>query len=88
MGKHYVSIVTVRVKAPADYRPRISRYKFGYISDVKSASFQTEVKTKCIHVVKEQLEEQNPGVDLVYSATVEINGVAGIMGYSKNVSKG
>lgn len=84
MEKYYVSIVIVTVKARANYRPRVSKYKFGYFSDVKSAIFQLTAKEECIDAVKRQLEEQNPGVNLSYSASIEVNLVVGILGYTEN----
>lgn len=82
-GKNYLSVVTVKSKAPEGWKPRLLTFKFGYVSDTNSEQFQNTAKEECIKTVKEQLEEQNEGITLSVSASIDITKVVCVLGYNK-----
>lgn len=76
----YVGVVTVKTKAPQNYRPSVMTHKFGFLLDKKSEKVLEAIKAEHVDKVQSQLEENNPGVKLKCSATIELTPVVGFTG--------
>lgn len=66
----YVYLIDVKCVAPANYKPRTSTYKGIAFSGHKNIGAQ--LKEKAINDVREELEMQNPGVPLKFTASVSV----------------
>lgn len=84
MSKQYISIISVKVKTPLGYKPRSMTFKFGYVSDTNTPDFRKKTMDDYEEFVKKQLEEQNPGVPISVTSSMETTSVASINGYFKN----
>lgn len=84
MSKQYISIISVKVKTPLGYKPRSMTFKFGYVSDTNTSDFRKKTMDEYKEFVKKQLEEQNPGVPISVTSSMETTSVASINGYFKN----
>lgn len=51
-NKAYVSIITVKVKAPEGYKPRSKAFKFGHLSDENSPKLRNKIMEERICLVK------------------------------------
>ena len=66
----YIYLIDVKCVAPANYKPRTSTYKGIAFSGHKNISDQ--LKEKAINGVREELEKQNPGAPLKFTASVSV----------------
>lgn len=83
----YVSIITVKVKTPEGYKPRSMTFKFGHLSDENSPKLRDKIIMEHKRSVKKQLEEQNPGVEIAVTASMETFPVLGFGGHLKKESR-
>lgn len=74
----YMGVVTVKLKAPEGYKPRITTYKIGYISELNTEKFRADTMAEIAHKVKSQLEGKNKGIELTATASIEVTPVIGI----------
>lgn len=74
----YMGVVTVKLKAPEGYKPRITTYKIGYISEVNTDKFRADTMAEITDKIKSQLESQNEGVKLTATSSIEVTPVVGI----------
>ena len=84
MSKQYISLISVKVKTPIGYKPRSMTFKFGYVSDTNTSDFRKKTMGEYEELVKKQLEEQNPGVSISVTSSMESTPVTSINGYFKN----
>lgn len=74
----YMGVVTVKLKAPDGYKPRITTYKIGYFSEINTDKFRAETMAEITDKVKSQLESKNKGVKLTATSSIEVTPVVGI----------
>lgn len=78
-GKNKLTVITVTATAPADYRPRKSTFHLIVIIRKMSPAIRGRYEAKAIALVKERLDEQNPGIAIRYGATSTTTKVAGFI---------
>ncbi|MEG2760179.1 MAG: hypothetical protein RR921_02460 [Mucinivorans sp.] len=74
----YMGIVTVRLKAPDGYKPRVTTFRMGYISELNTDKFKADTMAEITDRVKSKMEFENEGVKLTATSSIEITPVLGI----------
>ncbi len=74
----YMGVVTVKLKAPEGYKPRVTTYKIGYFSELNTDKFRSDTMEEIANKVKSQLEAKNEGVKLTVTASIDVTPVVGI----------
>ncbi len=74
----YMGVVTVKLKAPEGYKPRITTYKIGYFSELNTDKFRSDTMEEIANKVKNQLEAKNEGVKLTATVSIDVTPVVGI----------
>jgi hypothetical protein len=69
----YIHNVTVTVKAPKGYSPRVKRIKGAVVSH--KLSYKEKAEERMMAVVKKALEEENERIGLEFSATTDTHSV-------------
>lgn len=73
-----MGVVTVKVIAPANYRPRTSTFKIGYISEVNTPKFREDETNRIMKEIKSQMEANNPNIELNVSVSVDVTPLTGL----------
>lgn len=76
--KSYICLVTVKVKAPANYKPRTASYTLACYTEERTSRFRSEVENNALSHIKKCLTEQNPGIDFKYTVSSEVKEIFGI----------
>ena len=74
-NKNKLTIITVTATAPVNYKPRKSTFRFALATEKMTPSIRERYEAKSIQFIKEQLDEQNPGIEIKYTATSETTSV-------------
>lgn len=74
----YMGVVTVKLKAPDGYKPRITTYKIGYFSENNTGKFRADTMAEITNKVKNQIESKNKGIKLTATSSIEVTPVIGI----------
>lgn len=77
----YLCLATVTVKAPVNYKPRVSTYTLACRNEKNSSSFRKRVEKEALEFVRESYTKVNPDLELKYSVTSKITKVFGICDY-------
>lgn len=78
-NKTKLTIVTVTATAPANYKPRKSTFRFALATDKMTPVLRQKYEAKSILIIREQLDEQNPGIEIRYTATSVTTFVVGCL---------
>lgn len=78
-SKNKLTIITVTATAPVNYKPRKSTFRFALATKKMTPGMREKYETKSIRLIREQLEEQNPGLEIKYTATSETTSVVGCL---------
>lgn len=76
-SKLYMGLVTIKAKAPKNYRPSVMTFKFGVLVDSKGDKLLDKIKADYVGHIKSQLDNQNPTVPLEYKADITLTPVSG-----------
>lgn len=78
-SKNKLTIITVTATAPVNYKPRKSTFRFALATEKMTPGMREKYETKSIRLIREQLEEQNPGLEIKYTATSETTAIVGCL---------
>lgn len=78
-SKNKLTVITVTAIAPANYKPRKSTFRFALASEKMTPSIREKYEAKSILIVREGLDEQNPGIEIKYTVTSETTSVVGCL---------
>ncbi len=77
--KNKLTVITVTATAPAGYSPRKSTFHLVVATRKMSPAIRGRYETEAIALVKEQLDRQNPGIDIRYGAKSTTTNVVGFI---------
>lgn len=78
-NKNKLTVITVVAIAPKNYKPRKSTFRFAVVTEKMTPAIRSKYEEKATCAIKEQLDEQNPGISIEYAAMSETTTVVGCL---------
>ena len=78
-SQNKLTVITVTAIAPANYKPRKSTFRFALATEKMTPSIRKKYEAKSLLIIKGQLDEQNPGIEIRYTVTSETTSIVGCL---------